>query len=248
MASILIPLPATDFDPTEAAVPWRVLTTAGHTVSFATPDGAAAAADPLMVTGKGLGPLAPLLMADRHGRQAYALMTRSAEFQRPLRYDALRSSDFDAPLLPGGHAPGMKPYLESALLQRQVAQFFAANKPVAAICHGVLLAARSRTPAGRSVLYGRKTTALTKLLELSGWALTCLWLGRYYRTYSQALQDEVKSVLAAPQDFIAGPLAMTRDSDANLAPGFVVKDGNYLSARWPGDAHRFAAEFARMLA
>lgn len=192
MASILIPLPSTDFDPTEAAVPWRILTTAGHTVSFATPDGAAGAADPLMVTGKGLGPLAPLLMADRHGRKAYALMTRSAEFQRPLRYDAVRSSDFDALLLPGGHAPGMKPYLESALLQGQVAQFFAANKPVAAICHGVLL--------------------------------------------------------AAPQDFIAGPLAMTRDSDANLAPGFFVKDGNYLSARWPGDAHRFAAEFARMLA
>lgn len=192
MASILIPIPSTDFDPTEAAVPWRILTTAGHTVSFATPDGAAGAADPLMVTGKGLGPLAPLLMADRHGRKAYALMTRSAEFQRPLRYDAVRSSDFDALLLPGGHAPGMKPYLESALLQGQVAQFFAANKPVAAICHGVLL--------------------------------------------------------AAPQDFIAGPLAMTRDSDANLAPGFFVKDGNYLSARWPGDAHRFAAEFARMLA
>jgi len=26
-----------------------------------------------------------------------------------------------------------------------------------------------------------------------------------------------------------------------------VRDGNYLSARWPGDAHRFAGEFAAML-
>jgi len=27
-----------------------------------------------------------------------------------------------------------------------------------------------------------------------------------------------------------------------------VRDGNYLSARWPGDAHRFAHELAAMLA
>ena len=31
------------------------------------------------------------------------------------------------------------------------------------------------------------------------------------------------------------------------APGFTVRDGNWLSARWPGDAHRFASEFVAML-
>lgn len=247
MAHILIPLPSTDFDPTEAAVPWRALATAGHVVCFATPDGAPAAADPIMLTGKGLGLLAPLLMADGNGRQAYAAMIGSAEFQRPLAYADVRASDFDALLLPGGHAPGMKVYLESALLQAQVVAFFAANKPVAAICHGVLLAVRSRGADGRSVLFGRKTTALTKTLELSGWALTCLWMGRYYRTYPQVLQDEVLGVLATPQDFIPGPPALTRDSPDNLSPGFVVRDSNYLSARWPGDAHRLANELVALL-
>ena len=29
---------------------------------------------------------------------------------------------------------------------------------------------------------------------------------------------------------------------------FVVRDGNYLSARWPGDVHRFAREFSALLA
>lgn len=248
MATILIPIPSTDFDPTESAVPWLALSMAGHLVTFATPDGATGKADPVMVTGKGLGLLAPLLMADANGRNAYAAMTRSAEFQSPLRYADVRSTAFDALLLPGGHAPGMKPYLESIILQEQIAQFFASSKPVAAICHGVLLAARSRSSTGRSVLYGRKTTALTKMLELSGWALTCLWMGRYYRTYPQVLQDEVKGMLAKPQDFIAGSMAVTRDSPGNLAPGFIVRDRNYLSARWPGDAHRFAAEFLTMLA
>jgi len=247
MAHVLIPLPLTDFDPTESAVPWRALVTAGHRVSFATPDGAPAAADPIMCTGKGLGPLAPLLMADANGRQAYAAMLQSPAFQTPLRYADLQSSGFDALLLPGGHAPGMRVYLESSALQDLVVRFFAEHKPVAAICHGVLLAARSRGTDGRSVLYGCKTTALTKTLELSGWALTCLWMGRYYRTYPQILQDEVQGVLASPTDFIAGPATMTRDGPDHLAPGFCVQDGNYLSARWPGDAHRFAAEFVRML-
>jgi len=27
----------------------------------------------------------------------------------------------------------------------------------------------------------------------------------------------------------------------------VVRDGNYVSARWPGDVHRFAREFSAML-
>lgn len=248
MAKILIPLPSTDFDPTESAVPWRTLSAAGHTLQFATPDGLPGRCDPIMLTGQGLGLLAPLLRADRNGRSAYAAMQESPAFQRPQRYDAIQTSDFDALLLPGGHAPGMRTYLESATLQQQVVEFFASDKPVAAICHGVLLAARSRSPAGHSVLYGRKTTALTKTLELSGWALTRLWMGDYYRTYPQILQDEVQSALADPTDFIRGPMAISRDSPDNLAPGFVVKDGNFLSARWPGDAHRFAAEFVEMLA
>lgn len=245
---ILIPLPAQDFDPTESAVPWRMLRSAGHAVRFATPDGTPGAADPIMLTGKGLGLLAPLLMANRHAREAYAAMQHSPEFQKPLRYRDLHADEFDGLLLPGGHAPGMKLYLESTALQALVRDFFMADKPVAAICHGVLLAARSHYASGRSVLYGRKTTALTKTLERSGWALTCLWMGRYYRTYAQTVQEEIESALANPQDFIAGPVAIRRDSPGNLAPGFVVQDGNYLSARWPGDAHHFGAAFVSMLA
>jgi hypothetical protein len=39
MARVLVLLPARDFDPSEAAVCWRVLVGAGHAVHFATPDG-----------------------------------------------------------------------------------------------------------------------------------------------------------------------------------------------------------------
>jgi putative intracellular protease/amidase len=55
MSRVLIPLPACGFDPTEAGVAWKVLSERGHEVVFATPDGKPASADPIMVTGKGLG-------------------------------------------------------------------------------------------------------------------------------------------------------------------------------------------------
>ena len=36
---VLVPLPDADFDTTEVAVPWRLLTEAGHEVVFATERG-----------------------------------------------------------------------------------------------------------------------------------------------------------------------------------------------------------------
>jgi len=247
VATVLVPIPARDFDPTEAAVPWKVLTERGHTVAFATPDGLPGQADERMLTGAGLGPLKAALMADINGRRAYSEMAANRAFRKPLRHADLHAQNFDALLLPGGHAPGMRQYLESQHLQRVVVDSFAQAKPVGAICHGVLLAARSRSTDGRSVLFGRKTTALTRQLELTAWALTALWLGSYYRTYPTTVQEEVIGALADPKDFITGPFATTRDTPSKPDLGFTVRDGNYLSARWPGDAHRFSDTFAAIL-
>jgi protease I len=247
LATILIPLPSRDFDPTEAGVPWCELTRRGHQVLFATPAGAPAAADPRMVHGTGLGPLRPLLQANQDGIAAYQSMVASPEFRSPVSYLQASGRDFGALLLPGGHAKGMREYLESTAVQGIVTESFERGIPVGAICHGVVAAARSTARTGLSVLHGYRTTALTRDLELSGWALTALWLGNYYRTYRTTVQSEVTAALANPKDFVHGPLAIHRDSPAALHDGFVVQDRNYLSARWPGDAHLFAATFASML-
>jgi protease I len=61
------------------------------------------------------------------------------------------------------------------------------------------------------------------------------------------VEDEVCAALARPGDFVRGPSSFTRDSPARLDAGFALRDGNYVSARWPGDAHRFATEFAGLL-
>ncbi|MES2089321.1 MAG: type 1 glutamine amidotransferase domain-containing protein [Pseudomonadota bacterium] len=287
--TVLIPIPSNDFDPTEVAVSWKTLKDAGHHIVFATPDGRPGCADPLMISGQGLDlwgwvpilkalPLLGLaLRANALGRAAYAELESDAAFQKPLRYADLSAKYFDGLLLPGGHAPRMKDYLESPILQSFVADFFETPgtqgqaRPVAAICHGVVLAARSiSAKTGRSVLHGRRTTALTWRLERSA-SLLMRYAGRfwdtgYYRTYVEtpaqppgyaSVEMEVKRALAEDGHFLDVPAGIEhhtrktsglfRDSPDDMRPAWVVRDGSYLSARWPGDAHAFAAQFAAML-
>ncbi len=283
MRRVLIPLPSTDFDPTEAAAPWRVLSEHGIEVVFATPDGRPAEADDIMISGRGLDAwgLIPglnrirliglALRADSVGRAAYAAMSRSAAYRAPIRWSEARPDEFDGLLLPGGHrARGMRAYLESPQLQALAVAFFRADKPVAAICHGVLLLARSVDPAtGRSVLYGRRTTALTWRLERLAAGIGRFarwWDPTYYRTYTEgpgepagfrSVEAEVKRALAAPGDFLDAAAVdrdyrlkisgRTRDRVDDARPAFVVVDRNYVSARWPGDAHTFARAFAELV-
>jgi hypothetical protein len=135
----------------------------------------------------------------------------------------------------------------------------------------VVLAARSISKrTGKSVLHGRKTTALTWKLEKSGWLLSKFlarfWDPDYYRTYGEAkgqpagymsVQAEVTRALARPEDFVdvaadvpdqfAKTSGVVRDSAGNDKPAWVVRDGNYVSARWPGDVYTFALQFDKVL-
>lgn len=246
--NILMALSEQDFDPTEAAVPWKMLSTSGVNVHFATNTGAVGTCDPRMISGRGLGMWKRLLVARRDAQDAYVQMTTASRYHKTMAFSHLEVGDFDGLLLPGGHAKGMIPYLESKPLQDVILGFFASGKPVGAICHGVIPLARTRDPeTGLSVLHGRKTTALLKQQEMLAWRLTKGKLGDYYRTYPVAVQDEVTAALAAPEDFITGPKPMRRDTPDKLERGFTLRDGQYLSARWPGDAYKFASDFLAML-
>ncbi len=246
---ILMPLSQTDFDPTEAAIVWKLCAETGVAFQFATPTGEPAAADDRMLTGRGLGPWKAILQARSDAIEAYRQMTRESGFQKPLRYEELRISDYAGLVLHGGHAPGMRPYLESDRLHRLAAEFLSAGKPVGAICHGVLLAARARDGKGRSILFGRRVTTLLRSQEMAAYNMTRLWLGTYYRTYPDTTcQDEVVSNLRSPEDFVPGPRPLFRDSEQNMGRGFTVRDGNLLTARWPGDAYNFGKQFRAMIA
>ena len=279
-----MPIPRRDFDPSEAAISWQVLAGLGHSVTFATPDGHPGRADDMMLTGEGLDfwgfvpglehlpALGRLMRANTEARHAYAAMERDQAFQSPLAWRDARRADFDGLVLPGGHrARGMREFLEDETLQTLVADFFAGGLPVGAICHGVLLAARSHFPGtGSSVLRGRRTAALTWALERKAaqiGRIVRFWDPDYYRTYVDgpgqpegymSVQQEITRALARPDDFLDVPAdapnyrlktnGIARDTLTDDRPAFVVRDGSYVSARWPGDAHTFAKTFGAVLA
>ena len=242
---ILVPLPDRDFDTTEVAVPWRLLTDRGHEVVFATQGGEGVPrCDPRLLDGVLFGRLG----AEPEPISFYLELTENAAFRDPVSWRELDPTEFDGLLLPGGHARGMRQYLGDANLREKVAAFWGLGRPVGAICHGVVVLARSEDPAtGRSLIAERRTTCLPKYMERGGYLLTAWRLGRYYRTYRAYVQDEVTAALDDPSQFERGPRTNRRGTMADDSSAFIVQDGNYLSARWPGDAYLFTKRFDRML-
>jgi putative intracellular protease/amidase len=232
---LLIPLPDTDFDPTESATPWRVCIDRGWCATFATECGKVATADQRLLMGFLRGPLG----AGPMGLRDYKRMTETSEYQKPIRYDEINVDDYDAILLTGGHAPGMKQFLESKVLQEKMVCFFIQNKGIGAICHGLLVLARAIDPStGKSVLYNYKTTSLTRELEQIGYASTFWLLGRRFRTYDAYVEDETRAALKDMRQYSKGLIPFSH----------VVVDRNLVTSRyWLFDAVRYSITFAEMV-
>ena len=85
-------------------------------------------------------------------------------------------------------------------------------------------------------------------MERSAYFATSWRLGRYYRTYPDYVEDEVRASLEKPSDFVRGPFVLSRRGSADDdRPAMLVRDANYISARWPGDAYLFAKGFLNLL-
>ncbi len=77
------------------------------------------------------------------------------------------------------------------------------------------------------------------------------------RSGYMSVQQEVTRALADPADFAdvekgtpdwrRKTSGRARDTAADARAAWVVRDGSYVSARWPGDAHTFARTFAEVL-
>jgi putative intracellular protease/amidase len=229
---ILIPLPDRDFDPTECAIPWKICTSRGWKAVFSTERGNVAQADPHLLRGTILGPLG----AGAKALAAYREMTRDAAYRHPVPYAEIDPDKYAAILLPGGHASGVRPYLESPVLRSKVLQFWQLGKLIGAICHGVLVPARTINPeTGHSILYGYKVTAPPHSLDRLGYLTNSRLLRRSYIKYSCYTADEVRACLKRPEDISQGP---------SVFKPYVVCDGNLITARYWHDAGLFAERFA----
>lgn len=121
MAAKKILLLAGDFvEDYEIMVPFQTLLTVGHIVHAVCP-------------GKKTGDTVKTAIHDFEGDQTYS-EKRGHNFALNADFDAVKTDDYDALLIPGGRAPE---YLR--LNQRVleiVREFDAAKKPIAAVCHG----------------------------------------------------------------------------------------------------------------
>ena len=135
---ILIPIPDKDFDTTEVALAWEIFKKNHFQIVFATEHGKVGETDPLLLSGVIFGQLG----AKKNAIAAYHEMQKSGEFLNPITYFHIKPQEFDLLYLPGGHAKGMRQYLESKVLQDRIVEFFKLNKLIGSVCHGSLVMAR----------------------------------------------------------------------------------------------------------
>ncbi|WP_439373438.1 DJ-1/PfpI family protein [Bradyrhizobium sp. DASA03120] len=121
----------------EIMVPFQALLAVGHTVHAVCP-------------GKAAGDTIATSIHDFEGQQTYS-EKRGHNFTINTTFAEIDSSSYDALVIPGGRAPE---YLRTdGRVIELVRYFFAAEKPVAAICHAAQLL------AGADVLKGRTCSA-----------------------------------------------------------------------------------------
>ncbi len=118
----------------EAMVPFQMLTMVGHQVDAVCPD-------------KKAGDTVKTAIHDFEGDQTYSEKV-GHNFQITADFDSVDAADYDALIIPGGRAPE---YLRlNPRILELTREFFRADKPVAAICHGPQILAAAGVIAGKS--------------------------------------------------------------------------------------------------
>ena len=139
----------------EFAAPYYTFIDAGAKVTLASPKGGQPPLDP-----KSDEPDAQTDATRRFG-------TDTAAQQALASTVPLGEADpyhFDAVFYPGGHGP-LWDLAESVDSQTLIAAFYAANKPVAAVCHAPGVLKHVKAPDGHPVVKGKKVTGFTNTEE-----------------------------------------------------------------------------------
>lgn len=117
----------------EAMVPFQMLQMVGYEVHAVCP-------------GKRTGETVATAIHDFEGEQTYS-EKRGHNFRLTATFDAVKANSYDGLVLPGGRAPEYLRLDERVLaIVREIA---AANKPIAAHCHGLQILATANVIQGR---------------------------------------------------------------------------------------------------
>lgn len=119
----------------EVMVPFQMLLMVGHQVDAVCPD-------------KKSGETIATAIHDFEGDQTYS-EKRGHNFRLNADFAGLKASDYNGLVIPGGRAPEYLRLNQDVL--DIVKHFFTADKPVAAICHGIQILTAAGVVEGRSL-------------------------------------------------------------------------------------------------
>lgn len=208
---------ATGYWAEEFAMPYKILTDAGHEVVVATPNGVTPNVDMMS--------LRPAMAGGIDGALELERIIRSAEvMRRPLRLSDVRLEDYDAVYLPGGHGP-MADLAFDADVGRLLTAQLASGNPLFIVCHGpaAILATRIH---GVSPFKGYKITCFTDEEEAAvGLAPLAPWL----------LETDIKEKVGVSF------------SRAKLWEPYMVEDRNLVTGQNPASAAVLARRMLEVL-
>ena len=139
----------------EFAAPYYVFVDANAQITLASPKGGKPPLDP-----KSDEPDAQTEATRRFGADSQA----QAALADTVLLSEIDPYSFDAVFYPGGHGP-LWDLAEDADSKKLIEAFYAANKPIAAVCHAPGVLKNVNAPDGRPVVQGKKVTGFTNSEE-----------------------------------------------------------------------------------
>ena len=199
----------------EFAAPYYVFHDAGLKITLASPKGGQPPLDPKSDE--------PDAQTDdtrrfRHDSDAQQRLANT------VKLDSVRADDFDAVFYPGGHGP-LWDLAEDKHSITLIEQFWAAGKPVAAVCHAPGVLRNVTKPDGSPLVKGKRVTGFTNSEE-DGVGLTAI--------VPFLVEDELKK---------AGGLFERTDDWGEYA----VVDGHLVTGQNPASSAIAAEELLKLL-
>lgn len=144
----------------EVAAPYYAFVDARCEVTIASPQGGAAPVDPRSVDD---------VNQTASTRRFESDIKAQHKLAHTMKLSALKVADYDAVFFAGGHGT-MNDFATDASVKDAVAQAWAMDKTLAAVCHGPAALSEVRNGAGQCLLAGRQFTCFTdeeeRLVEL----------------------------------------------------------------------------------
>jgi putative intracellular protease/amidase len=194
----------------ELAVPYYKFLDAGMVVTIASPMGGAVPFDPSSVAATGKNsPQVERFLIDTAAQK----MVQTTPMVTSLDVTA-----FDAVFFPGGHGT-MWDLPNDPAITKLVEKQFAANKIVAAVCHGPVGLVSAKRGDGKSILFGKKVNAFTDAEETAAGLMSIVPF---------ALESRIRE------------LGGLFEGVANWQP-HAVRDSNLITGQNPASSEKVAA-------